>query len=40
MDQTLSQQQQQLHSSNNTSGNPLSAIGKQLGGVLGLGDNK
>jgi cytoskeletal protein RodZ len=48
LDQTLSQQQQQQqsqsgnnnNSGNTTSGNPLSAIGKQLGGALGLGNNK
>ena len=40
LDQKLSQQQQQSQSGNNTSGNPLSSIGKQLGGVLGLGGNK
>jgi hypothetical protein len=46
LDQTLSQQQQSSQSGNNnnsgntTSGNPLSTIGKQLGGALGLGNNK
>ncbi len=43
LDQNLSKQQQQQQSQsgkNNTSSNPLSSIGKQLGGALGLGNKK
>jgi hypothetical protein len=41
LDQTLSQQQQQQSSAGNqTSNNPLSSLGNQLGNALGLGNNK